>query len=130
MPRHSLKKGLLLIRNNNFIVKNIRKVILIFIQVKVVVIKSMLILYDKIKSGGAGSGIMHPYGYTSIEKKLVVFEEEAEVIKKIFQLCIDGNGTRKIANRLNELIIPTKTNKLFDKELKQKNGRMVQFMEF
>lgn len=80
-------------------------------------------LLDKIKSGGAGSGVMHPYGYTSIEKKLVILEEEAEVIKKIFQLCIDGNGTKKIANRLNELNIPTKTNKLFDKELKQKNGR-------
>jgi len=41
----------------------------------------------------------------------------------IFNLCIDGNGTKKIANKLNELSIPTKVSILFNKEMKQRNGR-------
>ena len=41
MLLHSLKIGLPIIENNNFIVKRVRNVALIFIQVKVVVKKSI-----------------------------------------------------------------------------------------
>lgn len=78
---------------------------------------------EKVRQGGAVGGIMQPYGYTSEKKKLVIEPTEAEVIKMIFNLCIDGNGTKKIANKLNELSIPTKVSILFNKEMKQRNGR-------
>lgn len=78
---------------------------------------------EKVRQGGAIGGIMQPYGYTSEKKKLVIEPTEAEVIKMIFNLCIDGNGTKKIANKLNELGIPTKVSILFNKEMKQRNGR-------
>lgn len=78
---------------------------------------------EKVRQGGAIGGIMQPYGYTSEKKKLVIEPTEAEVIKMIFNLCIDGNGTKKIANKLNELSIPTKVSILFNKEMKQRNGR-------
>ena len=78
---------------------------------------------EKVRQGGAIGGIMQPYGYTSEKKKLVIEPTEAEVIKMIFDLCIDGNGTKKIANKLNELGIPTKVSILFNKEMKQRNGR-------
>lgn len=78
---------------------------------------------EKVRQGGSIGGIMQPYGYTSEKKKLVIEPTEAEVVKMIFNLCIDGNGTKKIANKLNELNIPTKVSTLFDKEMKQRNGR-------
>ncbi len=78
---------------------------------------------DKVRLGGAVGGIMQPYGYTSEKKKLVIEPSEAEIIKLIFDLCINGNGTKKIANRLNDLNIPTKVNILFNKEMQQRNGR-------
>ena len=78
---------------------------------------------EKVRQGGAIGGIMQPYGYTSYKKKLVIEPSEAEIIKLIFELCISGNGTKKIANKLNELEVPTKVSKLFNKEMKQRNGR-------
>jgi len=86
-------------------------------------IRSISGVIEKVRTGGAIGGIMQPYGYTSEKKKLVIEPIEAEVIKLIFNLCIDGNGTKKIANKLNELNIPTKVSILFNKDMKQKNAR-------
>ncbi len=86
-------------------------------------IRSISGVIEKVRQGGSIGGIMQPYGYTSEKKKLVIETTEAEIIKMIFDLCINGNGTKKIANRLNELNIPTKVSILFDKKMLQKNGR-------
>ena len=53
-----------------------------------------------------------PYGYkkSEIDKNVWEIDEEAaEVVRKIFQLCIAGNGPTKIARILTEEGIPTPT---------------------
>ena len=52
-----------------------------------------------------------PYGYTKENKKLYIHEEEAEVVKLIFQKYKSGWGIGKITNFLNNNEIPTKKNK-------------------
>lgn len=59
--------------------------------------------------GKVGGGKLINYGYTKDkEKKLVVEPTQSKVIRQIFQLCLDGKGTKVIANILNENKIPTK----------------------
>lgn len=74
-----------------------------------------------VRDGKAIGGIFTPYGFRKDENKmLVIDEDEAEVIKQIFQLSLDGNGTKKIANILNANGVPTKSNKLPEREMKVK----------
>ena len=50
-----------------------------------------------------------PYGFMSNEyKMLVINEEEAHVVKRMFDLSLQGIGQFKIANMLNDLGIPTR----------------------
>lgn len=53
---------------------------------------------------------VEPYGYDyDINKKnFVINEEEAAVVKKVFKLYLQGNGTNKIANMLTDDNIPSK----------------------
>ncbi len=49
-----------------------------------------------------------PYGYTRAEDgHLLIDEETAPVVELIFQLCVEGNGTGKIARMLKDRSIPT-----------------------
>ena len=53
-----------------------------------------------------------PYGYTKDpenKKRWIVDEEAAEVVKRIFALCLDGYGPSQIARILKEdkVITPT-----------------------
>ena len=49
-----------------------------------------------------------PYGYIKNDAgQLLIDEETAPVVKLIFQLCVEGNGTGKIARMLREREIPT-----------------------
>jgi len=41
-----------------------------------------------------------PYGYLSQDKQLIVDEETAPIVKRIFALCLDGKGPTQIANVL------------------------------
>ena len=43
-----------------------------------------------------------PFGYRLIEKQLIVVPEEAEIVRKIYELCLQGLGTNKIIAELNE----------------------------
>lgn len=62
------------------------------------------------------------YGYTKDEQGyLIIDKEEAEVVRKIYDLSLSGLGTRKIANQLNEEGIPTRYNKLNKGTLTTKN---------
>lgn len=66
-------------------------------------------LKDNAKIGKVGGGPMLPYGYTKdSEKKLVIEPNEAKTIKLIFELALEGKGTKVIAKILNEKKIPTK----------------------
>lgn len=50
-----------------------------------------------------------PYGYRLEKKQLVVNEEEAAVVRQIFEGVLSGKGTTMIARELNEKGIPTGT---------------------
>jgi site-specific DNA recombinase len=47
------------------------------------------------------------YGYLKVNKKLVPDPVTAPIVKKIFEMYVDGNGTRRIATILNYESIPT-----------------------
>ena len=64
-----------------------------------------------VSDGNWLGGKFLPYGYRRSEKKLVIDEEESEIIKLIFKLYLEGNGTKKIANELNKRNVPTRYNK-------------------
>lgn len=49
-----------------------------------------------------------PYGYIrGTDGKLIIDEEASPVVQLIFQLCIEGNGPRKISRILQEREIPS-----------------------
>jgi site-specific DNA recombinase len=66
-----------------------------------------------VKNGGSGSGIIKPFGYKKDGKKLVVDEEEAEIVRLIYGKYLEGFGSGQIANLLNERGIKTKYNRIF-----------------
>ncbi|MCE2972510.1 MAG: recombinase family protein [Sediminibacterium sp.] len=68
-------------------------------------------LKKSVNDGNWLGGKYLPYGYKRDKKKLVIDEEESDVVKLIFQLYLDGNGTKKISNELNKRKIPTRYNK-------------------
>lgn len=47
------------------------------------------------------------YGYKMVNKKFIIVPEQAEVVKRIFQLYIDGCGKTLIAKTLNRENVPT-----------------------
>jgi len=59
-----------------------------------------------------------PYGYYREDKKLKIDDVEKEIIELIFELYLNGNGTKKIANELNRRLIPTRYNKCVTKPIK------------
>ncbi|PES90472.1 recombinase family protein [Bacillus cereus] len=52
-----------------------------------------------------------PYGYNREEQKLVINEEEAQVVKMMYKWYCEGWGYKKITNELNRLGIKSKTKK-------------------
>lgn len=46
------------------------------------------------------------YGFEKSKGKLVIKEDEAEVVRNIFDMYLQGNGLQKIANHLNEKGVP------------------------
>lgn len=55
------------------------------------------------------NGYTYGYDYNVKTQSFKINKKEAEVVKLIFDLYLQGNGVRKITNRLYELNIPTKT---------------------
>lgn len=51
-----------------------------------------------------------PYGYTNINGVMTIVPEEAEIVKEIFSLILEGESTACIANILNSRNIKTKRN--------------------
>jgi DNA invertase Pin-like site-specific DNA recombinase len=59
------------------------------------------------ENGGWNAGA--PYGYDIVDKCLVINEHEAEIVKKMYDLFLNGGyGIGKIARYLNDNDIPTK----------------------
>lgn len=51
---------------------------------------------------------LYGYAYNKEENTLRIIEEEAEIVKTIFQLRVGGNGSRKICNHLKEQDVKTR----------------------
>lgn len=49
-----------------------------------------------------------PYGFRLIDKKLWIYEPEAQIVKQIFDLYLNGWSTHEIAREFNARSIPTK----------------------
>ncbi|ACM14723.1 recombinase family protein [Bacillus paranthracis] len=52
-----------------------------------------------------------PFGYNRENQKLVIHDEEAEIVQKIYSWYTDGWGYKKITNELNRLGVKSKTKK-------------------
>ena len=62
-----------------------------------------------------GGTSCYGYDYSKKDKQLYINPETSKVVKKIFKLYIEGNGTSKIAKQLTEEGIPTaKGNKVWN----------------
>lgn len=71
------------------------------------------VLEKRVEQGKIHTGVIKPYGYTpDKEKNITIDEEEAAIVREIYQMCLLGYGTVKIAKILNERQVLTKTNKL------------------
>lgn len=66
----------------------------------------------KVAAGGYAGG-KPPFGYKAVNGELVVVPEEAEIVRKVFELRDKGNTYRAIADALNEQGATTKTGKPF-----------------
>ena len=66
--------------------------------------------------GNAIEGKAHgisPYGYTKDSNRIIIVDkEEAEIVKRIYKMSLNGNGTNKIAEIFNSENIPTRYNKI------------------
>ncbi|WP_299222187.1 recombinase family protein [uncultured Aquimarina sp.] len=69
-------------------------------------------LHGNLKEGRTRGGIM-PYGYSKDEKGYIIIDSnEAEVIKRIYDLSLEGIGTTQIAEILNKENVPTRYSKM------------------
>ena len=66
---------------------------------------------QKAKTNGGILGFNIPYGYNYENSKLIINDNEASQVKKIFKLYLDGYSMKKISGMLTEKEIPTKQNK-------------------
>ena len=67
------------------------------------------------KQGKVASGHM-AYGYKNQDKYLAIEETEANVVRKIYQMYIDGKGVKAISKELHRLQVPTKYQLKYDKD--------------
>ncbi|WP_339918057.1 recombinase family protein [Yeosuana marina] len=84
-------------------------------------------ILSSIKAGHVGGGKFKPYGFTKGKNKmLVIDEEEAEHVRLIFELYKTGNGTKAIANILNNNDkIKTRSHKSFgEKPMNKHTGKL------
>jgi len=81
-------------------------------------------LVNTVKKGNWTGGVFIPYGYRREGKKLVIAEYEANVVKEIFEICVNRNyGSGKIADFLNFNDIPTRYNIVMgNREIRTKAG--------
>lgn len=83
-------------------------------------IKVKSVLKNRVKEGKT-RGIL-PYGYTKNENDMmIVDEEEAKIVKRIYKMSLDGIGTKTIADTFNQEEIPTRYNKISKGTLSTKN---------
>ena len=88
------------------------KLLLSSFELKKLRVRIKRALERNVKDGKVMGGPLKPFGYQKgPDNKLIIFEEESEIVKRIFQYCIEGLSTKKIADKLNEEAVPTKRSK-------------------
>jgi site-specific DNA recombinase len=69
--------------------------------------------YSKVKAGSVFVSRNAPFGYRLVEEDgrytLAIYEPEANIVRSMFEWYLSGLSTRKIANCLTEMDIPTYT---------------------
>ena len=68
---------------------------------------------QKAKTNGGILGFNIPYGYIYENGKLIIKDDEANQVKKMYNLYLDGYSMQKISELLNQKKIPTKQNKIW-----------------
>jgi DNA invertase Pin-like site-specific DNA recombinase len=76
-----------------------------------IVERSLSGLKKAVNDGKWLGGKYTPYGYKRENKRLIIDDEEKKVIEMIFSLYMKDYGSKRIANKLNELHIQTRFNK-------------------
>lgn len=95
------------------------KILLSSFELKKLRVRIKRSLERSVEQGRVGGGALITYGYKKgDDKKLEIDEVESKVVQLIYQLAIQGKGTKVIANYLNDENIPTKRNTT-------KNGYMI-----
>ncbi|RKD32455.1 recombinase family protein [Thermohalobacter berrensis] len=87
--------------------------------------KSVRATFKVKREEGKFIGSFAPYGYKKDPKdknRLIIDEDAARVIKKIFNWYLEGYGTQHIAYKLNKMDIPNPTKYKQNKGLKYKNS--------
>lgn len=64
-----------------------------------------------VASGKWWGGLNYPYGFEVVDKVLIINEEEAEIVRFIFELRAKGVGSTTIANQLNAKGFKTRNQK-------------------
>lgn len=73
-------------------------------------------LMESARKGRVGGGASLPYGFKKgANKQMVIDENEALVVREMYNMSLQGKGTRVIANYLNSKSIPTRGNKSYKK---------------
>ena len=65
---------------------------------------------QKRMTAGEYSGSYCAYGFSNVNGKLEIKESEAEVVRRIFDMYLQGKGVQAIANILNRENVPRKNN--------------------
>jgi len=68
---------------------------------------------QKARTNGGALGFNIPYGYNYVNNELIINKKESTVVKKIFDLYLDGKSMNGIAEYLNHNKIPTKKKKIW-----------------
>lgn len=90
-------------------------------------------IFDVKRKEGQFIGAFAPYGYKKDElnkHKLIIDEEAANVVKKIFDLFIQGMPKLTIAKHLNELNIPCPTEYKKRQGMKYKNSNKLEVTSY
>ena len=105
------------------------KILLSSFELKKLRVRIKRSLERSVEQGRVGGGALITYGYKKGEdKKLVIDEVESKVVELIFQLAIQGKGTKVIANFLNDEKIPTKRNTTKNGYLSVKGEKKTNFL--
>ncbi|RZJ67669.1 MAG: hypothetical protein EOO50_05145 [Flavobacterium sp.] len=84
----------------------------------------------KLVAAGRANGI-NPYGYTTDENGMLVLDDvESEVVRRLYQMSLDGLGAYTIANVLNDEGIPTKSKNFKGKSFYRKDDYTKDVKEF